>query len=51
MHNLCACLSFTNSAESHKNLYCLISIKFDVQKKWKICGNFVGSVAKFLWAY
>ena len=27
------------------------SIKFDVQKKWIICRNFVAGITKFLWVY
>ena len=41
-------LNFANSILGYKNWYCFISIKFDIEKKWIICRNFVAGVTKFL---
>ena len=34
----------------YENWYCF-PIKFDVEKEWIICRNFVAGIARFLWVY
>ena len=40
-------LDFADSTVGYKNWHCFISIKFDVEKKWIICRNFIAGVAIF----
>ena len=52
IRNLYACLIFKlNETVGYENRYCFISIKFDFEKMWIICRNFVAGVTKFLWVY
>ena len=41
-------LNFGNSTMGYENGYRFIPIKFDIEKKWIICRNFVAGVTKFL---
>ena len=45
IRNLYACLIFKlNETVGYENRYCFISIKFDFEKMWIICRNFVAGV-------